>query len=95
MGMNVNVNLKRFGDRYYAGINKPGARESSHETPLQALRRWIHVVGLDIRRYQEGEITFEQLSERTGISELDLLHIVEVETLLPPLTSGSGKNTLN
>ncbi|MBV8883264.1 MAG: hypothetical protein JO235_04595 [Chroococcidiopsidaceae cyanobacterium CP_BM_RX_35] len=59
------------------------------------LRCWIHVVGMDIRLYQEGEITFEPLSERTGISELDLLHMVEVETLLPPLTQGYGKNTLN
>jgi len=93
--MHTHITLKRVGDRYIAGIDEPGARESSHETPLQALKRWIHVVGLDIRRYQEGEITFEQLSERTGISELDLLHMVEVETLLPPLKHGYGKNTLN
>ncbi|MBV8887454.1 MAG: hypothetical protein JO235_26130, partial [Chroococcidiopsidaceae cyanobacterium CP_BM_RX_35] len=46
--MHTHITLKRVGDRYIAGIDEPGARESSHETPLQALRRWVHMVGLDI-----------------------------------------------
>ena len=86
--MSYQISLTKQGDKFVAGIDFKGAYQASADTPLQALRKWIHYVGSQVVKYRAQEITLERLAERIGASEAEVLEIAEIETLLPPpLTS--------
>ncbi len=80
--MNFQITITKVGARYLAGI--PGAYQASATTPLQAMRKWMHAAGIYVQRYKHLEITLEELAQKLGITEAEVLELAEVETLLPP-----------
>ena len=79
--MNYKICITKQGDKFIAGNNCEGAYHASGDTPLQALSKWIHAVGIGIVKYQNGEITLERLARRIGVSEAEAQEIAEIETL--------------
>ena len=82
--MNYKICITKQGSQFVAGNNCEGAYHASGDTPLQALRKWIHAVGIGIVKYKDGEIPLERLARRIGVSETEAQEIAEIETLLPP-----------
>ena len=42
------VSVRKKGDKFVAGIDAEAAYRASGDTPLQALRKWIHYVGSQV-----------------------------------------------
>lgn len=59
--MSYQVCVRKQGDKFVAGIDTEGAYQPAADTPLQALRKWIHYVGAGIVKYQNQEITLEDV----------------------------------
>jgi len=81
--MSYQVCVTKQGDKFMAGIDAEGAYQAAADTPLQALRKWIHYFGAGIVKYQNQEITLARLAQRIGVSEAEVLEIAAIETLLP------------
>ena len=88
--MNFHITVAKQGDKFVAGIDAEGAYQASADTPLQALRKWIHYIGSQVVKYHAQEITLERLAERIGVSEVEVLETAEIETLLPPQSTVSS-----
>lgn len=80
--MSYHISITKQGDKFVAGIDAEGAYQASADTPLQALRKWIHYVGAGVVKYRDGEITLERLAERIGVDTALAAEIAEVETLV-------------
>lgn len=61
----------------------PGAYQTSAATPFQAMRKWIYAAGIFVQRYKHLEITLDELAQKLGVTEAEVVEIAEIETLLP------------
>lgn len=82
--MNYQISITKHEDKFLAGIDVDGAYQASADSPLLALRRWIHYVGGGVVQYKTGGITLGQLAAKIGVSEAEAQELAECETLLPP-----------
>ncbi len=90
--MKFQISLTQEGDKFVVGIDAPEAFCASGDTPLQALRKWIHSAGNGIVKYRNGEIGLERLAERLGVSEEEALQLAQIETLVPEMIAPSPKS---
>ena len=89
--MNYQISVRQEGDKFVAGVDLPGAYQAAADTPLLALRKWIHYVGAGIGSYRNNEITLAVLAQRMGVSEALALEMAEIETFVPQAIASRGK----
>lgn len=70
------------GEKYYAALDIPNSYRASGNTPLRAIMMWVSGVQAGIRRYREGEITFDYFVNRLGIPEEIARQILDNEEIL-------------
>lgn len=85
--MTYQISITKQGDKFVAGIDAEGAYQASADSPLLAIRRWIHYIGGGIVGYRNGEISLERLAERIGVDTATAVEIAEVETLVPEVAA--------
>lgn len=61
--MNYQLSVTMQGDKFVTGIDE-GAYQVSADTPLQALRKWIHYVGSQVVKYHAQEITIKAIGAK-------------------------------
>ncbi len=70
------------GEKYYAALDIPNSYRASGNTPLRAVMNWVFGIQHGIKRYREGEITFEYFVARLGIPEEIARQILDNEEIL-------------
>ena len=62
--MNYQLSVTKQGDKFVAGIDAQKAYQVFADTPLQALRKWIHYVGSQVVKYHAQEITIKAIGAK-------------------------------
>ena len=68
--------VKKDGDKYTASTLSGGYTVTS-SSPIDAVMNWGFRLREGIKRYRNGEITFEYFTQRLGVSEAEARLILE------------------
>lgn len=73
--------VKRDGDKY-AASTLSGSYTVTSSSPIDAVMNWGFRVREGIKRYRNGEITFEYFMQRLGVSEAEARAILDSQEII-------------
>lgn len=73
--------VKKDGDKYMAST-LCGSYSVTSNSPIDAVMNWGFRVREGIKRYRDGEITFEYFIQRLGVSEAEARLILDSQEIL-------------
>lgn len=90
--MKYQISITQQGNKFVAGRDVPGAYQANANTPLLAMRKWVHGIGVVVGKYRDGDMSLEKLAGLIGISPEEAQYLVEIETLVPEKVEASKFN---
>ena len=73
--------VKKEGDKYTASTLS-GSYSVTSSSPIDAVMNWGFRVREGIKRYRNGEITFEYFTQRLGVSEAEARLILNSQEII-------------